>query len=296
MPEGPRLQRALRLVVYYGLQPALILGVFAVWAAGLASEKTAIPWLLGVQALLIGLEARMPARPAWRLTPRARGFQLLSFLVLGAGIGIVGDAYRTLLAGPLASLRAAGPFDVWPHHWPGVLQILLVFLASEFLWYWLHRAEHRWAAVWRVSGHGAHHAFKKLGALNSGLNHPFEFVLLVAPAATIELLFGVGDVAAAGVMLFGTQAAIAHANVPLNHRVIGWLFTTNRFHIHHHSAVLAESNTNYGCAAIVWDRLFGTFRDADTVETGTGPTEPTAWQKLAMPFVEPSDTRASPAG
>ena len=28
--------------------------------------------------------------------------------------------------------------------------------------------------------------------------------------------------------------------------------------------VLNESNTNYGCSAILWDRVFGTFRDPIT--------------------------------
>ena len=58
--------------------------------------------------------------------------------------------------------------------------------------------------------------------------------------------------------------------------------------------MLEESNTNYGCAAIVWDRVFGTFEDAATQETGTGPTEPSLWGKFLMPFVEPEDTSTAP--
>ena len=73
------------------------------------------------------------------------------------------------------------------------------------------------------------------------------------------------------------------------------LFTTNRFHIHHHSVVLEESNTNYACSAILWDRVFGTFADAATAETGTGPTEPDMWAKFWMPFEEPEDTATAPS-
>ena len=72
------------------------------------------------------------------------------------------------------------------------------------------------------------------------------------------------------------------------------LFTTNRYHVHHHSRVLEESNTNYGCAIILWDRLFGTYSNGVTTETGTGPTEPSLWQKFQMPFVEPDDTATAP--
>jgi sterol desaturase/sphingolipid hydroxylase (fatty acid hydroxylase superfamily) len=130
--------------------------------------------------------------------------------------------------------------------------------------------------------------------LNSGLNHPFELIPLLIPSATIGLVFGVGEVALGASLLVATQASIVHSNLNLNNVGIGWIFTTNRYHIHHHSVVLEESNTNYGCAAIVWDRLFGTFVDASTIETGTGPTEPGMWRKFLMPFSEPSDTATAP--
>ncbi len=57
---------------------------------------------------------------------------------------------------------------------------------------------------------------------------------------------------------------------------------------------MAESNTNYGCSAIVWDRLFGTFADSRTAEAGIGPTEPTLWQKFLMPVREPLDSKIAP--
>lgn len=80
----------------------------------------------------------------------------------------------------------------------------------------------------------------------------------------------------------------------MNTRWIGLLFTTNTYHICHHSAVLEESNTNYGCSAIIWDRVFGTFLHKTISEAGTGPTEPTMWEKLLMPFKEPEDTAIAP--
>jgi len=57
---------------------------------------------------------------------------------------------------------------------------------------------------------------------------------------------------------------------------------------------LDESNTNYGYSAIIWDRVFGTFLDRDISEAGTGPTEPTLWEKFLMPLKEPDDTSIAP--
>ena len=140
--------------------------------------------------------------------------------------------------------------------------------------------------MWRVSGHGAHHAFQKLGALNFGLNHPLEYFFLLLPGVLLELTFGIGAATLGASLLLITQASIAHCNVATNSRLIGWVFTTNQYHICHHSLDLAESNTNFGCAAIVWDRVFGTFSDNRAVAVGSGPVEPSTWHKLIMPIKE----------
>jgi sterol desaturase/sphingolipid hydroxylase (fatty acid hydroxylase superfamily) len=184
--------------------------------------------------------------------------------------------------------------DIWPHHWPILAQLLMVFFASEFIWYWMHRAEHRWTWVWRLSGHGVHHSFKKLNALNFGLNHPIEYFFIVLPSILVELIFGVGVAAAGASVLTVIQTSIVHSNINLNSRGIGWLFTTNRYHICHHSVDLDESNTNYGCSAIIWDRIFGTFLDTRISEAGTGPTEPSLWKKFLMPIKQPVDTAIAP--
>ncbi|MGE0621978.1 MAG: sterol desaturase family protein [Pseudomonadales bacterium] len=280
-------------LVHYALQPVALILILAYWMT--AANPLAFFITIGSLQVALGvLERLLPARPGWVIRGWEQVRNILIVVVLTIAIGYVAAFYDQVLREPLAVFRESLHLDVWPHHWPLLAQVFLVFFASEFIWYWFHRAEHRWHPVWRLSGHGVHHSFKRLGALNFGLNHPLEFFLLVLPAALVELTFGVGA-AAAGAAIFSTaQASIAHANLDLNARGIGWLFTTNRYHIHHHSMVMAESNTNYGCSAIVWDRLFGTFADARTVEAGTGPTEPTLWQKVLMPLREPADTAIAP--
>ena len=284
----------MRQLLRYALQPALLTSSVVLWNAWPTSETVLPITLLASLLLLMILESRWPARPEWSVEWRERATQIAAYLVLGGGLTMLAELYPYFLAEPLLELRTSWNVDVWPHEWPGVVQLFLVFFASDFILYWIHRAMHRWAVVWRLTGHGPHHAFKKLGALNSGLNHPLELAWLALPVAAIELVFGIGAPAAGAAVLVGVQAAIAHTNLDLNSAVIGWLFTTNRHHIHHHSVIIDESNTNYGCSAILWDRLFGTFADAPTAETGTGPTEPGWMGKFLMPFVEPSDTEAAP--
>lgn len=283
-------------LIKYGLQPALIIGVLALWYYNYEAWWMFPAVVFGVQLLLGVLEYIFPARPEWVHSARYKTLLGSIFVLMFLFSGMLVEPLYAETVNPfLSDIRTQLGIDIWPTSWPIIAQVLLAFFMSEFIWYWLHRAEHRWQWFWRLSGHGAHHAFKNLGALNAGANHPLELLLVLSiPSAIVELVFGAGVAVYGSLMLLLTQAYIAHSNLDLNTKVIGWLFTTNRYHIHHHSSVFAESNTNFGCAAIVWDRLFGTFRDAYTVETGTGPTQPSVWQLFIMPYKEPTDTETSP--
>ncbi|MFP6656212.1 MAG: sterol desaturase family protein [Myxococcota bacterium] len=250
--------------------------------------------LLGVQFTLGALEVRMPARRDWMQPVQEKLLNLMiASVILVATYSLV-LAYNSTLAEPLANFRSALHLDLWPTNWPLLAQVFLAFFLSEFLLYWIHRAEHRWSLAWRLSGHGVHHSFKRLGAINFALNHPVEILILVVPSALVELLFGAGIAAIGATVLVAVQASTVHSNLKLNTKWIGWIFTTNEFHLRHHSIVLAESNTNFGCSAIIWDRLFGTFGEGPTLETGIGPTEPSLWEKVMMPIYEPADSEIAP--
>jgi len=280
--------------LHYLLQPVLMIAALTLW--WLYAE---LPWvypliLIGVQISLGIFEHLYPARTAWRQTAKEKVANIVMVFVLYVLLVIVGTLYAQYLTGPLGELRALLSLDIWPHSWPLLAQLFLVFFLSEFIWYWMHRAEHRWPLVWRLSGHGSHHSFKRLEAINFGLNHPLEALFLVLPSLLVELLFGVGIAAAGAGVLTTVLASIAHTNISLNSRVVGWFFTTNEYHIRHHSIVLHESNTNYGCSSILWDRVFRTWSPGYTVETGIGPTEPSLAEKLMMPWREPADSAVAP--
>lgn len=281
-------------ILKYGLQPAILVAVLTIWYFYADFPAIYPVILVGVQLLLGVLEQWFPARRHW-MQPAREKLINLAIVLVGVTVSVmVVMLYADIVAGPLAKLRQAVHLDIWPSDWPLLVQIFMVFFLGEFIWYWIHRAEHRWQVVWRMSGHGAHHSFKHLGAINFGANHPMESFVLVLPAAIVELIFGVGIAAAGAAVFSATQASIAHTNLTLNSKWIGWLFTTNNYHIRHHSIVLEESNTNYGCSTILWDRAFGTFVDSPIIEAGIGPTEPDLWSKFLMPLREPVDSEIAP--
>ena len=285
-------------MIHYGLQPALMVGVLTIWYFNQDAGWIYPAIGVGLHLLLGVLEYLYPARPEWLHGGKYKIILVAVFvgMFLFGGV-IVEPLYSETVNPVLSELRASLGLDIWPSSWPMILQVLLALFLSEFIWYWLHRAEHRWQWIWRVTGHGSHHAFQNLGAINAGANHPLEILLVLSvPSAIVELLFGAGAAIAGSYLLLLTLASLAHSNLDLNTKVIGWLFTTNRYHIHHHSAVFDESNTNFGCAVILWDRLFGTFSDAHTAQTGTGPTQPSLWRIFLMPYKEPEDTKTAPGG
>lgn len=277
-----------------GLQPILLVAALSAWYLNQDNPLTWVWIVIAVQFVLGCLEAWRPARLDWRQMAPEKLRNIGIAMVIYFGTGVVALLYDTHFTPLLTSLRTELGLNLWPQRWPLMTQVLLLFVLVELIWYWLHRFEHRFSAVWRISGHGAHHSFKHLGAINFATNHPLELVWIAFPSAFVGVLLGAGPAIGGAVVLATVQASIVHSNLQLNSRVIGWFFTTNQYHIRHHSQVMVESNTNYGCSTIFWDRVFGTFASGPTLETGTGPTEPSTWQKLWMPVREPVDTSIAP--
>ena len=280
--------------IEYGLQPALLAGALLAWSQYGERADLYLWVMLGVQLVLGTLERVLPARPDWVQGVQEKGANLVVFAAFTLFAGALSAFYRSQFAQPLAAVRAGLGLELWPHGWPIAARVLLAFLASEFIWYWLHRSEHRFAWLWRASGHGVHHSFKRLNAINFNANHPLEAFVILIPMTLVTLLLGAGAEAGAASLLLLVNASVVHTNLKLNARGIGWIFTTNAYHFRHHSSVFEQSNTNYGCAAILWDRLFGTFASGTTREAGIGPSEPRLWEKLLLPFRQPADITVAP--
>ena len=276
--------------------PLLLLGALGLWWALDKSEIAALAALVASQAVLAFLEATAPAVPHWRQTPKHKLGLAAVYVATLVVFGLVLSLYEWLLAPSLVHARDAWGLALWPTGWPLLAQVVLLFFASEFIYYWIHRAIHASSLFWRLSGHGFHHAYQNLHALNSGATHPLEVLFLALPALLITALFGgTAEAAAGATTLLVVNASIGHANVHTDTPGLRWLVTSSAHHRRHHSSVFEDSNSNYSCNAIVWDRLFGTFSEGAVTQTGIGPHEPTFLQKLLLPLREPvyADTAAT---
>lgn len=132
--------------------------------------------------------------------------------------------------------------------------ILSVFVV-DFFYYWLHRAQHRFAFLWRY--HATHHSIEKMG-VPTGYVHVTE-PLFRQLAVGVPLTFLISPAMAIGVYYFLLlHSYYLHSATSLNFGKFAWILTDNRVHRIHHSIDPKHHHCNYGISTLVWDRLFGT--------------------------------------
>jgi len=281
-------QYSARLWIERLAHPLILAMALACWGLMDGDELAVIPALALTLIAASLLERWVPAMPDWRQSSGERwrlgALYLLTFVLLG----VVPEIYKGFLLPLFEPLREAVGTSLWPGQWPLLVQGLILFFASDLIYYWIHRAIHRYSFLWRASGHGFHHAFHNLHALNVNATHPFEILFLALPMVILAALFNAPlEATSAALVLLSCNATLAHANVSMNTPVLSWFFTHSNHHRRHHSMDFDTSNTNYACNAIVWDRVFGTYSNAPVTQTGIGPVQPGIRQMFLLPFREP---------
>jgi sterol desaturase/sphingolipid hydroxylase (fatty acid hydroxylase superfamily) len=195
--------------------------------------------------------ARIASAPAGR-----RWFVNLTLYGLCTGVTIALGLLRT--AAPTASFLLIRSFPATALS--VVAHFVIMLLALDFIYYFGHRALHRWGAGWRV--HAVHHTDLDLDVSTTLRHHPAEVLFFAVVAGVLGTLLGAtpAEIAAYGALAFAVQV-VAHGNIALPawlEWVIGRLFVTPSFHQLHHARDERECHANFGEVFAFWDRLFGT--------------------------------------
>lgn len=142
--------------------------------------------------------------------------------------------------------------------WYGVVLALLFY---DFCYYWLHRAGHEVAVFW--AAHVVHHQSQQynlstaLRQTSSGALLGWVFYLPMALAGVPPLIFGI--VALIDLLYqFWVHTELV--------RKLGWfdrVFCSPSNHRVHHAVNDRYLDKNYGGILILWDRMFGSFREED---------------------------------
>lgn len=268
--------------------PALLCFSLTPWLVPPAARAGAMATVLALSMLFIWMAEQLyPINREWNARLSAPGGALR---LLRDGIYLFGvtqlTAYLIAASEPWLRVGFAGPLVAWPASAPFVVRVLLAFLAIELFSYWVHRAAHRFALLWQF--HSTHHFVTELNGLKSVRTHPVDNVVFYVARTVPLVIVGAGiDEVVAATYFGGVLGIFAHANVSVSARGLGLFFNFPQTHAAHHSSVLAESNTNFGCHTVLWDRVFGTWcaAPAAPVALGVAPVgRRTLWQELIWPF------------
>lgn len=143
---------------------------------------------------------------------------------------------------------------------PPALAIPLSVILLDLAIWTQHLVFHHVPALWRL--HRMHHTDTEFDVTTALRFHPVEIVLSMLIKMAVVALLGAPAVA---VVLFevllNACAMFSHGNVRLPsglERALRLVLVTPEMHRVHHSALRAETDSNFGFCLSVWDRLFGT--------------------------------------
>jgi len=250
------------------LPPATLAAILTFWAFAPAVWVEG-PWtiiLVGLATLAFVqlLELVFERHQGWRINGKELATDVF-YVVFG--YGVIGFLSEALINSPLTELKQSlGIATPWLAALPFLAQVFIVMLVFEFGQYWMHRAMHNWTPLWLT--HAPHHHITQLNALKGFIGNPIELFLI--SLGVISLLDVDLPALFAAFTASGAIAIYAHANVRADPPIwYGFFFTTIRNHSLHHTALSYEdTRCNYGNSVILWDRVFGTYRDGESEVVG----------------------------
>lgn len=212
----------------------------------------------GVFAVMVTWEIYQPRR-SQQITRKQRwpvnlGLALLNMMLMRLTIGSL--AY---LSAVWAADKGYGLLNGWPL--PASVTIIATLLILDFAIYCQHIVMHKWPLMWRL--HKVHHTDLEFDATTAVRFHPLEIILSMLYKAVCIVLIGGNPLAViAFEIILNGAATFNHSNVNIPKKadkILRWILITPDMHRIHHSAVPAETDSNYGFSVSWWDRLCRTY-------------------------------------
>ncbi len=151
-----------------------------------------------------------------------------------------------------------------------VLYWILLVLAEDFTYWFMHLMDHRVRFLW--AGHIHHHSSKEFNfsvGLRSAVFEPIEKFFFFIPLAFVG--FRPLDIVLIYVLAQG-WGTFVHTRMIRKLGPLEYFLTTPSHHRVHHGANIKYLDKNYGMFLIIWDKIFRTFQVEDPlvpVEYGT---------------------------
>ncbi|MCS6819541.1 MAG: sterol desaturase family protein [Chitinophagales bacterium] len=199
-------------------------------------------------------------------------------LLLGGGQQIANLFYKLFLFVVFVYVYKNFRFFTLPDTW---WSLALCIVLYDFIFYWAHRWGHEINIFW--GAHVVHHQSEEFNlsvALRQSWFHHLLAFFLFSPMPLLgfspEIFFAAGAIQTVGQFWIHTQL------IGKLHPWIEFIFNTPSHHRVHHSRDPKYIDKNHGGILIIWDRMFGTFKEEETNDEITyGITQPLqSWNPL----------------
>lgn len=141
------------------------------------------------------------------------------------------------------------------------------WFVGTFFFYWWHRARHKADVLWRIF-HQVHHSPSRIEVATAFYKHPVEIAAdSMLSSAILFLLLGVSTAGALWFNVFAVAGEYFYHSNLCTPRWIGYFLQRPEHHSIHHQ--LDVHSFNFGDITW-WDRLFGTFREAENFAPACG--------------------------
>jgi len=191
---------------------------------------------------------------------RRNGKQYFHFdeVVANANVGIgerLGDLFTTGMFYYVFS---------WIHeHWAlleitsGPLVWVLLFLFTDFIWYWYHRLGHEVNLFW--SAHVVHHQSEDFNFTVSARITVLQAFFRAGFWSFLPLIGFTPELVTTMLLIHGAYPFFTHTRTIGRLGFLEYFLVTPSHHRVHHSSNPGYLDKNYGDVLIIWDKLFGTF-------------------------------------
>jgi sterol desaturase/sphingolipid hydroxylase (fatty acid hydroxylase superfamily) len=222
-------------------------------------------WLIVLSLVVWGLEILFP----WRKNQaRIRkdfwldtfymffNFYIFKLVIFMAFSNVTEMAFKDLFGGDLSKFALIDISTL-----PGWAQLLIFFVATDFIQWFTHVMLHRFDWLWQF--HKVHHSLEEMGFAAHLRYHWMENVFYTPMKYIAVMLIG-GFTPEQAYIVFYIAIAIGHlnhANIHLTYGPLKYILNNPVMHLWHHAYHLPEGKQhgiNFGISLSIWDYMFRT--------------------------------------
>jgi sterol desaturase/sphingolipid hydroxylase (fatty acid hydroxylase superfamily) len=259
--------------------------------------------LIILPILLIFLEQKFPAgeRPTWKdylntVAIMAIGLAVLFVMDIDAVAATasrwVGKSLHFPLVSPNLNFITVGVSWI-DSALQIALTVILILLAHDAWFYFSHRLEHRFPALWAF--HKVHHSEERMNIMTSGRDHFLQsiwrsFFSFLTIGLLIDLDFKQALVSASvALAVLGHWSMFYHSSIRIELPWLDKLLVTPQVHRIHHSKLKEHQDKNFADMFPIFDIIGGTYcapKRGEFPDTGltSGERHPNIWSALWAPF------------